>query len=95
MTSNADYHCPICGTLSELVIGPTQAFCTNKTGCKVLMWNPSLPDGGLSDAEFVDLSAFAGESCNDLPDKVRDTTESTLKEFQLRKVRRARRKEES
>jgi hypothetical protein len=53
-----NYHCPLCGTLSTLIISPLQAFCTNTEGCQVLLFNPSLPDGGMSDAAEVDLSGF-------------------------------------
>jgi hypothetical protein len=53
-----NYHCPLCGTLSTLVISPAQAFCTNVDGCKVLSFNPSLPDGGSSDMHEVDWSGF-------------------------------------
>jgi hypothetical protein len=51
-----NYHCPICGTLSTLIIGPEQAFCTNLEGCNVITFNPSLADGGLSNAKFIDLN---------------------------------------
>lgn len=50
-----DYHCPICGTLSTLIIGDEQAFCTNRETCLVITFNPSLPDGGASDPQFIDL----------------------------------------
>lgn len=46
--------CPVCGTASGMVLGPTQAFCT-ADDCAVLMFNPSLPDGGMSDPQFIDL----------------------------------------
>jgi hypothetical protein len=53
-------HCPVCGELSGFVLGPTQALCTNTTGgCKVIMFNPSLPDGGMSNPHFIDLDAPA------------------------------------
>ena len=52
MTEN--YHCPVCGTLSTLIIGPTQAFCTNTADCRVVVFNPSLPDGGMSDVHVID-----------------------------------------
>jgi hypothetical protein len=51
--SMPNYHCPVCGTLSILILGPTQAFCTNFDGCKVLSFNPSVPDGGLSNPQFI------------------------------------------
>lgn len=50
-----DYHCPICGQLSELIIGPEQAFCTNTEGCDVLSFDPSLPDKGLSQMKFIEI----------------------------------------
>jgi hypothetical protein len=50
-----NYHCPVCNTESQLVIGPTQAFCTNVDGCLVVMFNPSLPDGGMSDIHVIDF----------------------------------------
>jgi hypothetical protein len=52
-----DYHCPICGALSELIIGPTQAFCTVTT-CNILTFNPSLPDGGASNVQVLDFRKF-------------------------------------
>jgi len=51
-----DYRCPVCGTISEMVINDTQAFCTNKTTCNVLCFNPSLPDGGMNNPTYVDLN---------------------------------------
>jgi hypothetical protein len=53
--SAPDYRCPGCNAESEMVIGPTQALCTNSQGCRVLFFDPSLPDGGLSQAQVVDL----------------------------------------
>jgi hypothetical protein len=50
-----DYRCPECGREARLVIGPTQAVC-GTDGCEVLTFNPSLPDGGRSDAGYVDWS---------------------------------------
>ena len=50
-----DYYCPLCGQLSTLIIGPEQAFCTNTDGCNVFTFNPSLPDGGLSLAQLIDI----------------------------------------
>jgi hypothetical protein len=55
-----NYHCPICGTLSTLIIGPEQAFCTNLEGCNVVTFNPSLPDGGLSDMHVIDFQLNEG-----------------------------------
>lgn len=46
------YHCPICGTLSTLIISEVQAFCTNLK-CAVVTFNPSLPDGGASDTHII------------------------------------------
>lgn len=56
-----NYHCPVCGTPSDLVMGPTQAFCTNRDGCNVISFNPSLADGGLSNPNFFDLSDSSSE----------------------------------
>lgn len=51
----ANYHCPICESLSELILSPTQAFCTNtSTGCPLVSFNPSLPDRGMSVLNFID-----------------------------------------
>ncbi|MGH3923773.1 MAG: hypothetical protein ACRDTT_13045 [Pseudonocardiaceae bacterium] len=51
-----DYRCPGCNTVSSLVIGPEQAFCTNEDGCAIVMFDPSLPDGGLSQqAKMINL----------------------------------------
>jgi hypothetical protein len=51
-----DYRCRVCGTESEMVLGPTQAFCTKvDPDCPVFTFNPSLPDGGLDDAQVVNL----------------------------------------
>ncbi|MGH3834205.1 MAG: hypothetical protein ACRDSF_00655 [Pseudonocardiaceae bacterium] len=58
MTTPPEYRCPVCDTPSELVAGPRQAFCTNEHGCSVVMWNPSFPDGGPSEATVVDLGEF-------------------------------------
>lgn len=41
-----------------MILGPTQAVCTNETGCDVLMFDPSLPDGGLGDANVFDLGGL-------------------------------------
>jgi hypothetical protein len=55
-----NYHCPFCGELSDLVMNPEQAFCTNTAVgpdgndiCPVVMFNPSLPDGGLSETQQI------------------------------------------
>ena len=56
-----NYHCPVCETLSELVIGPTQAFCTNTTGCPLLTFNPSLPDRGMSLLNFINVAGKSEE----------------------------------
>jgi hypothetical protein len=43
-----------------LVIGGwTQAFCSSDD-CPVITWNPSLPDGGLSNPSFVNLEGESG-----------------------------------
>lgn len=54
MTDPPDYHCRACGTLSQLVLNDVQAFCTNTESCNVLIFNPSLPDGGMSDMKLID-----------------------------------------
>lgn len=59
MTPN--YHCPKCETLSALIVGPTQAFCTNDTSCNVFSFNPSLPDRGMSNPQEIDLSGIYRE----------------------------------
>lgn len=48
------YDCPVCGQPARLAL-VGQAFCSNET-CAVISFNPSLPDGGLSDISYVDLS---------------------------------------
>jgi len=57
--SEPNYRCPVCGTLSTMIIGETQAFCTNleegDQKCNVISFNPSLPDGGLSEMKFINL----------------------------------------
>jgi len=55
--SEPNYHCPLCHTLARLVINTEQAVCSNDN-CPVITFNPSLPDGGMSQANEVDLSAF-------------------------------------
>lgn len=50
-----NFNCPVCGTLSTLIIGPTQAFCTNSESCDVLCFDPSLADGGMSNPNFINL----------------------------------------
>lgn len=60
MSDNPErYTCPICGTMSDLIIGEAQAFCSN-TQCKVISFNPSLPDKGMSEIHEVDLSDLEG-----------------------------------
>ncbi len=52
-----NYHCPACGELAELIMGPTQAFCTNdEMKCRVISFNPSLPDGGMSNVNVIDFN---------------------------------------
>lgn len=51
-----DFRCPVCNTLSSLIVGPGQAFCTNDVDCRVLSFNPRLPDGGLRHATVVNLN---------------------------------------
>ncbi len=48
-----NYHCPLCGHLSDLVFNPEQAFCTNDD-CPCVTFNPSLPDGGLSKVKKIE-----------------------------------------
>src|SRR3989442_11007907 len=47
-----EFHCPLCGKLSDLVMNEDQAFCTDDA-CTVVAFNPSLPDGGLSTAKPI------------------------------------------
>lgn len=55
MTDKApDYRCPGCNTESRFIIGPTQAMCSDDD-CRVFTFNPSLPDGGLSQARVIDI----------------------------------------
>ena len=58
--SRPNYHCPMCHSLSELVINPEQAFCTND-GCNVVMFNPSLPDGGMSNVHEIQWVKYEPE----------------------------------
>lgn len=63
-----DYHCPACRTLSQMIVTPTQAFCTaDGDVCHVLMFNPSLPDGGMSNPTFVDLTVFVPKPASPPP----------------------------
>lgn len=57
---SVDAVCPVCDTPSTMVLNAEQALCTNRSGCAVLMFNPSLPDGGLSNPQFVDLDDGRG-----------------------------------
>lgn len=49
--------CPLCGSeshpMSEFT-APVQLWCPSDA-CRVIVWNGTLPDGGLSDMEIVDL----------------------------------------
>jgi hypothetical protein len=38
-----------------MIVGPRQAFCTDET-CRVLIFDPSLLDGGLSNPQIIELS---------------------------------------
>lgn len=58
--TDPNFNCPVCGTPSKLIIDETQAFCTNLDGCSVLSFNPSLPDGGMSNPQFINLDKEAG-----------------------------------
>lgn len=60
MTEPPYYRCPGCDTPSGLVVGPGQAFRTNEGDCRVVMFDPSLPDGGLSQATVINLAGSAG-----------------------------------
>jgi hypothetical protein len=59
--SEPNYHCPVCGQQSELILNPEQAFCTNTAGCKVIVFNPSLPDRGLSQVHEIKWPEEPGE----------------------------------
>lgn len=52
-----DIRCPLCGAAAFMVLNPTQAFCGDDE-CHVVMFNPSLPDGGMSDPQFIDLDGI-------------------------------------
>jgi len=52
MQPNYYYKCPLCGEVSDLVPNPEQAFCKSES-CPVLTFNPSLPDGGLSNVHEI------------------------------------------
>lgn len=41
-----------------MAFGPTQALCTNEHNCAVVFFNPSLEDGGMADAQFIDMSGL-------------------------------------
>ena len=60
--SEPNFHCPKCHTRSQLIVGLTQAFCTNEADCNVFSFNPSLPDGGMSNPSEIDLSGLYKES---------------------------------
>lgn len=47
------YDCPGCGQRSQMIFGPTQAFCTNDTDCHVISWNPSEP---VQDWKIVEIN---------------------------------------
>jgi hypothetical protein len=53
-----NYHCPVCEEESHMIVGPTQAFCTNREGCKVITFNPSLPDRGMSQVNYIKWESF-------------------------------------
>lgn len=51
--------CPACGVPTTVVLGDTQALCTNDAAdnfCHVIFFDPSLPDGGMSDPQFITLT---------------------------------------
>jgi hypothetical protein len=49
-----NFHCPACEHLATLALSEVQAMCGNEQ-CHVLMFNPSLPDGGMRNPHFVDM----------------------------------------
>lgn len=55
LLSSACPRCPACGQSPGLVVSTTQAMCGNDE-CGVVMWNLQLPDGGMADPQYVDLS---------------------------------------
>jgi hypothetical protein len=57
ITPEMNIHCPVCGTVSEMIFNPEQAFCTNEN-CVVVTFNPSLADGGLSDAKPMRVESW-------------------------------------
>jgi len=46
--------CPMCSRPALLIIGTNQALCGTPE-CRMLIFNPSLPDGGLGDAKVIDV----------------------------------------
>lgn len=53
-------NCPLCGGPPLFVMGTDQAFCGNRDGCTLILWNPSLSlDDNLMDAGVVH---FPGET---------------------------------
>jgi hypothetical protein len=50
-------NCPKCAAPSALILNPEQAFCENPE-CNVVMFNPSLPDGGSSNPTEIDFPIF-------------------------------------
>lgn len=48
-----NFNCPACGVEARLIIGETQAVCSNDETCHVITFNPSLPDGGMSQVTFL------------------------------------------
>lgn len=62
MSEREPYDCPMCGWTARLIVGPTQALCSNPddAACSVIMFNPSLPDGGMSDPQIITTSGWYG-----------------------------------
>jgi len=55
--------CPLCGQSPLFTASPTQAFCGNRDGCTLILWDPSLSlDDNLMDAGVV---RFPGEGGTD------------------------------
>lgn len=58
MTEILTPNCPLCGQPPLFAIGPTQAFCGNRDGCTLILWNPALSlDDNLMDAGVVRFPA--------------------------------------
>lgn len=78
MTFQPSYCCPLCGQPSRLVIGLTQALCTNRDGggCPVIVFNPSVPVPAADVPECcggTGLADFAAVPCPNLSCPARTT----------------------